>query len=31
MEHFHVMLFDPDMEFVEEVTDGDVAFSEMGR
>lgn len=24
VEHFHVMLFQPDMEFVREITDGDV-------
>jgi hypothetical protein len=24
VEHFHVMLFDPDPEFVREVTNGDV-------
>jgi hypothetical protein len=25
VEHFHVMLFNPDARFVEDVTDGDVA------
>lgn len=24
VEHFHVMLFDPDMEFVNEITNGDI-------
>jgi hypothetical protein len=24
VEHFHVMLFDPDMEFIRQVTGGDV-------
>lgn len=28
IEHFHVMLFDPDVEFVERITDGDVPLSE---
>lgn len=28
VEHFHVMLFDPDMELVREVTNGDVPFCE---
>ena len=28
VEHFHVMLFDPDKEFVRDVTGGDVALSE---
>ncbi|TKA37169.1 hypothetical protein B0A54_12030 [Friedmanniomyces endolithicus] len=28
VEHFHVMLFDPDAEFVRQVTGGDVAFAE---
>ncbi|KAK1079791.1 hypothetical protein LTR33_006096, partial [Friedmanniomyces endolithicus] len=28
VEHFHVMLFDPEAEFVREVTGGDVAFAE---
>ncbi len=27
MEHFHVMLYDPDPAFVEEVTNGDVPLS----
>lgn len=24
VEHFHVMLYDPDMDFIEEITDGDI-------
>lgn len=28
VEHFHVMLFDPDPEFVKEVTNGDVPLCE---
>ena len=28
VEHFHVMLFDPDMEFVRGITDGDVPLAE---
>lgn len=28
IEHFHVMLFDPDMEFVRNITGGDVPLSE---
>ncbi|TKA39939.1 hypothetical protein B0A54_10290 [Friedmanniomyces endolithicus] len=28
VEHFHVMLFDPDAEFVRQVTEGDVALAE---
>jgi hypothetical protein len=27
VEHFHVMLFDPDAEFVREITHGDVPLS----
>jgi len=27
VEHFHVMLFEPDMKFVEEITDGDMPLS----
>ena len=29
MEHFHVMLFDPDMAFVKEITNGDAIRSQM--
>ena len=28
VEHFHVMLQDPDLKFVEEITDGDVPLSQ---
>ena len=28
VEHFHVMLFDPDPEFVREITNGDVPLSQ---
>lgn len=28
VEHFHVMLFDPDPEFVKEITNGDVPVCE---
>lgn len=28
VEHFHVMLYDPDADFVREITDGDVPLSE---
>lgn len=28
IEHFHVMLFDPDMEFVKKITGGDRPYSE---
>jgi hypothetical protein len=28
VEHFHVMLYDPDPEFVKEVTNGDVPLSQ---
>jgi hypothetical protein len=28
VEHFHVMLFDPDPEFVKEITNGDVPLCE---
>ena len=28
VEHFHVMLFDPDMEFVRNITNGDVPLGE---
>ncbi|KAL9122658.1 MAG: hypothetical protein Q9187_000780 [Circinaria calcarea] len=31
VEHFHVMLFDPDMKFIEEITNGDVPLSEKTR
>lgn len=32
IEHFHVMLFDPDMEFVRNITEGDVPLAEkVGR
>lgn len=27
VEHFHVMLFDPDPEFVREITNGDIPLS----
>lgn len=27
MEHFHVMLYEPDMSFIREITNGDVAIS----
>lgn len=30
VEHFHVMLFDPDLRFVEEITGGDVAVGLVG-
>ena len=28
VEHFHVLLYQPDMEFVREITNGDVPLSE---
>ena len=32
VEHFHVMLFDPDMEFVSDITNGDVPLEQkIGR
>jgi hypothetical protein len=32
VEHFHVMLFDPDMDFVRDITGGDVPLAEkVGR
>ena len=30
VEHFHVLLYKPDMEFVEEITNGDMPLSERG-
>lgn len=27
MEHFHVMLYEPDVGFIKEITNGDVAIS----
>jgi len=28
IDHFHVLLFDPDHDFIAEITGGDIAFSE---